>query len=121
MSRKNRNRPSREESALARVYWILESGGLAGGVKVILEYANRLSQIGFHVGVLSLDQQPKWFQVNNDINWHTFSDYETLAANAKSVRPDVVIGTWWKTAYAAQAVVEEAGARGFYFVQDIET
>lgn len=103
------------------VAWILEASSLSGGVRVIYELANGLSERGFPVSILSLSPKPTWFSIHGKVRWLTFGGYPALAVAAKENLPDVVIATWWKTAYVAQSICENTSCRGMYLVQDIET
>lgn len=109
------------ERGLPSIAWILEASSMSGGVRIIYEMANRLSARGFPVMFLSLGERPKWFNINGKIKWYYYGSYGTLTAAAEHLRPDVVIATWWKTAYVAAAIQEKLKCRGLYLVQDIET
>jgi len=101
------------------IIFVVESGGLCGGVRVILEYLNRLHQRGWHVEVYSLDSnRPNWFPLDSGIPWWQFANYDHLVRHL-SGRNAIKVATWWKTAFA----VAEASrpGEGFYLIQDIET
>ena len=103
------------------VAWILEASSLSGGVRVIFEYANRLSAQGFPVLFLSLNEKPKWFTLNGKIQWYRYGSYDTLVAAALNLKPDVVIATWWRTAYIAAQIRDDLKCRALYLIQDIES
>jgi len=108
--------------SLPHVAWLVESGGLAGGVKVIYEYASRLSLLGWPTTILSLDNQSDWFQRWHKVKWLRYGSYEAVIEATKSLKPDIVIATWWKTAYVARDILDVLpAARGAYLVQDVET
>lgn len=101
------------------VIFVVESGGLCGGVRVIFEYANRLRARDWHVEIYSLDQtRPNWFPLNPSIPWFQFKNYEHLVGHL-SKRDAIKIATWWKTAFPV-AEASKPG-EGFYLVQDVET
>lgn len=124
MSKKTK-RSAPPEPTKPKTYWVVESGGLAGGVKVIFEYATHLQALGYPQVILSLDVRPDWFPWDHrrKIEWVRTQTYPALIEVAKGmVQPeDAVIATWWKTAFTTRSIVEPTGARGLYLVQDIET
>jgi len=99
------------------IMWIVENGGLCGGVKVILEYATRLARRGHKCVVASLDYQPNWFDCSN-IDWWVFPEYDSMMKHIKEA-PAKKIATWWKTAHFLQFGANEG--EGYYLVQDIES
>jgi len=100
------------------IIFVVESGGLCGGVRIILEYLNRLHERGWHVEVYSLDQnKPTWFPLHTGIPWWKFANYGHLVRHLAE-RDAFKVATWWKTAYAV-AEASKAG-EGFYLIQDIE-
>lgn len=110
------------------ILWVVETGSLSGGVRVILEYANRLTAMyGYKNIIYSLNERPKpkqqggWFDLSPKVDWIRFGGYESLAKAAINLKPAMAIATWWKTAYCVKEIVEKTGCRGLYLVQDIET
>ncbi len=101
------------------VIYVLESGSVSGGVRIIYESLNRLHERGWHVEIYSLDRgKPTWFPLNPSIPWLRFDNYEHLSRHLIQ-RKAAKTATWWKT---APVVAEASGpGEGFYFVQDIET
>ena len=101
------------------VIYVVESGGLCGGVRVIFEHLNRLRDRGWHVEVYSLDgNRPNWFPLNPGIPWWRFADYNQLIMHLRG-RDAIKVATWWKTALPV-AEASKPG-EGFYLIQDIET
>ena len=101
------------------VIYIVESGGLCGGVRVILEQLNYLRNRGWHVEVYSLDQsRPNWFPLRADIPWWRFDSYSHMARHLIQ-RDAIKVATWWKTAFPVAESSKDG--EGFYLVQDIET
>ena len=99
------------------IIWVVESGGLCGGVKVIFEYATHLQQRGWDNAIYSPNPKPKWFPLGK-VPWRQFSNYAELYAALVQVQA-AKVATWWRTAY----IVDEASApgEGYYLIQDIET
>jgi len=99
------------------IIYIVESGSLCGGVRIIFEHAVRLKQRGHKVIIASIDQVPGWFDLGL-VEWWQFPDYKALRDKLVTVRAKKV-ATWWKTAPVVLDVSQEG--EGYYFVQDIET
>lgn len=100
------------------IIFIVESGGLCGGVRQIFEQATRLFLRGWQISIYSLDQQPAWFSLPAGIEWRRFPDYRTM--QTVLVTDDAwKIATWWKTAHALKDALR--GDEGLYLVADIET
>lgn len=72
---------------------------VCGGSKVILEYANRISQKGHTVTLISYDRRPNWFPLNDSINFIQVP----LNRDWKDFIPkcDVLVATSWKCIYTA--------------------
>ena len=108
------------------VHFVVETGSLAGGVRVIGEMANRLVQRGWPVSIWSINPREtmSWFPLNKAIEWHTFfvtgtvSDYANLTAVLVK-QPGVKIATFWRTAFTVSDASAEG--EGYYLVQDVET
>lgn len=98
------------------VVFIVESGGLCGGVRVILEEAVRLKQRGWDASIYSIDREPHWFPVPQDM-WRQFKDYEHLQA-VLIAEDSWKVATWWKTAQVVNECLR--GDEGCYLVQDVE-
>lgn len=80
-----------------RIVYLLESAGLWGGVKAILEAANRLTERGHIVTVVSRGPEPVWMDLA--CRFVTVPSFET--AHVPSA--DIVVGTYWTTVPAAVA------------------
>ena len=96
--------------------FVLHSTQIAGGVKVILEIANRLADAGRSVAIFTLDQEPAWFK--SRVRLHTFEDYESLG-NALASTSAFKVATLWRT--APVVAKNSRPGEGLYLVQDIET
>src|SRR5574342_383941 len=92
------------------ICWLLESSGLAGGVKVALEYAARLAQLGHPTTILSLEKKPDWFALGTRVKWLNYPTYEAIIQVARSTGYDAVVATWWKTAYVARDIMDGSPA-----------
>lgn len=105
---------------------VVETGSLAGGVRVIGEIANRLVQRDWEVSIWSINPQEtmSWFPLSRKVQWHSFfvtgsvRDYAQLAV-VLGKQKGIKMATFWRTAYT----VLDAGDpdERFYLVQDVET
>ena len=95
-----------------RIAYLLESGELFGGNKVILMQAEALARRGHHVTVVSPDSAPDWFPLMRaHLEHSSFRDSRALAA------AEVRVATFFRTVPPALA-----GARGpvFHLCQGYE-
>lgn len=84
--------------------------GICGGVKVILEHANKLQEAGSKVTLLSHFQKPDWFPIEADYIQVPF-DLEL----AKGIPDcDIIVATYWDH---IQACIETGIAPVVYFEQ----
>lgn len=100
------------------VIFVVESGGLCGGVRQIFEQAKRLFERGWTVKIFSLDKQPAWFTMPDGIEWRRFPSYQHLRT-VLVAETGWKVATWWKTAYVVAECLR--GDEGCYLVADIET
>ena len=120
-----------------RITFILPFAGLQGGIRVVAVYAKRLKQRGHEVVVvstppdISLRRKVKLFisgrwQNHSGPSYFTGLDVEHRVL--EQVRPvvdrdvpdsDVVVATYYKTAYGVQALSSKKGARAI-FIQGYE-
>lgn len=123
-----------------RITFVLPFAGHAGGIRVVAIYAERLRARGHNVTIIS--QPPHMPTVKDKINsvllgtgWPRpatpgpyFDGLDVERRVLDSIRPvrdadvpdaDVVIATWWETAYWVAALSPSKG-RKFYFVQHHE-
>lgn len=98
--------------------FIVESGGLCGGVRQIFEQAKRLFERDWPVKIFTLDRQPTWFAIPPGVEWRQFPDYEHLKT-VLMAENGWKIATWWKTANVVAECLR--GDEGCYLVADIET
>lgn len=108
------------------VYVVLETGSLAGGVRVLGEFCNRLVRRGWTVEVWSPNMRESmgWFELDRQIKWRSFyrtgntDDYQPLL-DLLSKQSGIKLATFWRTA----PIVNEASksGEGYYLVQDVET
>jgi len=105
---------------------VVETGSLAGGVRVIGELANRLTDRGWKVSIWSVNPRKtiEWFKLSSLVEWNSFyragtvADYDQLADVLKK-QAGFKLATFWRTAFAVQYAAQPG--EGLYHIQDIET
>ncbi|MBA7515276.1 D-inositol-3-phosphate glycosyltransferase [subsurface metagenome] len=131
-----------------KITFILPGIGIAGGIRVVFEYANRLQDRGHEVNVvyplLSLRIKPKFnlkslagqalgatvnFKKGNKVDWFnlkaklirvpTLSPRYVKIVEKLIPDADIVVATAWETAYPISKLNEKKGEK-FYFVQHYE-
>jgi glycosyltransferase involved in cell wall biosynthesis len=122
-----------------KITFVLPYAGLAGGIRVVAIYADRLQQRGHEVFVVSQPLPPpglkqrlrQWLRGKTSTGQPSPSHFDGLAVPHKvleTCRPvddgdvpdgDVVIATWWGTAEWVAALSPRKGAK-VYFVQHHE-
>ncbi len=96
-----------------KVAFLLPSDRISGGVLVVLEHAARLGGFGIDCDVVFQNELPDSVaKATSEIKVKTLSLPE-----AQKKRYEVVVATWWETAFAAYSIPAEAYA---YFVQSDE-
>jgi len=103
-----------------QVIYVLPELGLTGGVKIILEQANRLAKRGYRVVIHCLKSNLDWFDLNVPIKFH--KNYHELTTALKNFNC-IKIATWWETAPVVfNSCNPKQGGQGIpvYFVQDME-
>lgn len=108
------------------VHFVVETGSLAGGVRIIGEMANRLVRRGWPVAIWSVHKRDSmsWFPLDGRVEWYSFlrtgtvADYDPLTAVLAKQR-GAKIATFWRTALTVKETSEPG--EGFYLVQDVET
>lgn len=116
------------------IYFVLETGTISGGVRVLGEMMNRLVSRGWPVTVCclhprrSMDAREKggWFDLNGGVKWldfyktGTLQDYEGMMKWLKGVE-GIKVATYWRTASAMMRFEVADPNTCFYVVQDYET
>ncbi|HEU5188007.1 MAG TPA: glycosyltransferase [Candidatus Saccharimonadales bacterium] len=110
------NRNVRNEKGEIRLIYVLQTSGLSGGIKIVLEHANHLKKLGFAPEVWSLDGKTDW---DLHVPHKTFANYD-LMTKALAEEEAIKIATWWET---AQPVWLGSITKGIpaYFIQEFET
>lgn len=85
---------------------------VCGGSKIILEYANRLSELGHNITLITYDQKPEWFSLNSNIEFIQIPENEKIEDNIPSC--DIIVATSWKCIFGA---IKSGVAPVVYFEQ----
>lgn len=122
-----------------KITFVLPHASLAGGIRVIAIYAERLKKRGHEVCVVSIPPDPisplqqaksllkgkGWLFNNNASHFdgldveHRVIERKRPIADADVPDADVVIATWWETAEWVAKMSESKGAKA-YFIQHHE-
>lgn len=70
-----------------------------GGSKIILEYVNRLAKLGHHITIMTYDQKPTWFPLDEKIKFIQLNTEQKMENYIPSC--DLVVATSWKNIYSA--------------------
>ena len=116
-----------------KITFILPDIGLAGGVKVVFQYAKFLSAAGHEVSVVYSPPETSWASPNIWLR-RLLNDYRNLKyLSSKAIKiikaprlserdipdADIIVATWWETAYNVSQYGESKG-RKFYQIQHHE-
>jgi glycosyltransferase involved in cell wall biosynthesis len=121
-----------------KITFLLPHVKLSGGVKALLEYANRIHAMGHEVRIIVPAQSHKWYRLDKklsslgktptvlepeSVDWFDNTvPITTLPGNDAAFIPpaDVLIASAWQTAEFAARLPKEAGNK-FYFIQHYES
>ena len=106
------------------IVYIMVWTQVCGGSKIILEYANRLTQRNHDVSIITYDEKPQWFQLEDAVNFIKVPQ----GADIKQYIPecDVIVATSWKCIYEAvksniaPVVFFEQGGSHLFEVENVE-
>lgn len=79
----------------ARVVYLLDGAPLFGGVKVVLDQANLLTDLGYDVLVRCTTARPEWMELS--CAWEETEDLSMEIGSATRSVATIVIGTYWTT------------------------
>jgi len=78
-----------------KITYLFESTALWGGNKVALEQAEALSDMGYHISIVSRDSGPSWYPLKLPVISAPILDAATIPES------DIIVGTYWPTVKAA--------------------
>lgn len=85
-----------DENGRIRIIFVLQSWGFSGGIKNVIEHANRLHGEGFATEVWSLDNnKPAWDIVVPTRSFKTFNELVKALEKQDAIK----VATWWETAF----------------------
>lgn len=94
------------------ITYVMTWTGVCGGTKIILEHANRLTERGHKITLISHDVKPTWFPINTNIQFIQVPWTEVLC---KSIpKCDLIVATYWREIYEC---IEQKIAPVIYFEQ----
>ncbi|MBI4385124.1 MAG: glycosyltransferase family 4 protein [Nitrospinae bacterium] len=121
-----------------KIVFLLPHVRISGGVKALLEYANRLQGMGHGVRLIVPGRKPKWYRPDlwlktwaggtsvlppESVDWfYNRIPVETVPDFHPKFLPDadVLVASSWQTAAAAASLPDSKG-RKFYFIQHHES
>lgn len=121
-----------------KITFLIHASGtsVGGGVKVVFEYANRLTERGHDVKIIYplVNSESKLKSIINITRFISpFHDIYPKWFNLKATllpvptfkekyipKADIIVATWWKTAYSVSTFEETKGEK-FYLIQHYET
>ena len=104
------------------ITYVMTWTGICGGSKIILEHANKLTEHGHKITIISHDEKPRWFFLNNNIEFIEVPWNNTLCESIPNC--DLIIATYWREIYEciqqkiAPVIYFEQG--DFHLLDDIE-
>lgn len=106
------------------IVYIMVWTQVCGGSKIILEYANRLSDRGHKVTIVTYDQKPQWFKLEDDVNFIQVPNGEDIKKYIPEC--DLIVATSWKCIYEsvksnkAPVVFFEQGGSHLFEVETLD-
>jgi glycosyltransferase involved in cell wall biosynthesis len=96
-----------------KITYLLWGIAVAGGVKVVFEHVNRLSERGYNVKLVAhFGEQPTWFKLKKKIIF-----LPPFPKDEDFPESDIVVATFWPTAYEVKNLNVK---HKFYLVQHYE-
>lgn len=88
---------SDEKKNRLNIVYIMVWTHVCGGSKIILEYANRLTQKNHNVSIVTYDEKPQWFKLDDRVNF-------VQVPRGKDIKKyipqcDIIVATSWKCIY----------------------
>ena len=95
------------------ITYVMTWTGVCGGSKIILEHANRLTERGHSITLISHDKRPDWFKLNKSIKFIQVP-WEDILCEKIPKNTDIIVATYWREIYEC---VEQQIAPVIYFEQ----
>lgn len=91
--------PTKETKESIHIVYLMVWTKVCGGSKIILEYANRLSKLGNKITIVSYDEYPNWFELDENIEFVQVPENQKMEGYIPNC--DVIVPTSWKNIYQA--------------------
>lgn len=95
------------------ITYVMTWTGVCGGSKIILEHANKLSNRGHKITLISHDTRPDWFPLEKKVQFIQVP-WEEILCEQIPKKTDVIVATYWREIYEC---VEQRIAPVVYFEQ----
>lgn len=100
-----------------RVVFVLNATSVSGGIRIVFELANGLSERGFDVEIWALEEAPVWFDLRVPLrHYHNYDDLLLSLRNVDAIK----VATWWETAQVVWLASVNHGLP-VYLIQEFET
>lgn len=110
------NRNVKDVDGKTRIIFVLQTLGFSGGIKIVVEHANRLAKEGFAPEIWSLEEKSVW---PIDVPTRSFKNYKKLIAELEKEEA-IKVATWWETAFPVWLSSVKNGI-AVNFIQEIES
>ena len=95
------------------ITYVMTWTGVCGGSKIVLEHANKLSNRGHKITLISHDTRPDWFPLEKKVQFIQVP-WEEILCEQIPKETDVIVATYWREIYEC---VEQRIAPVVYFEQ----
>ena len=95
------------------ITYVMTWTGICGGSKIIFEHANRLVEKGHKITIISHDNEPTWYKLNEKVDFMQIPYGEILCESIPE-DSDIIVATYWREIYEC---VEQRIAPVVYFEQ----
>lgn len=95
-----------------KITYVMTWTGICGGSKIILEHANKLTEMGHKVSLVSHYPKPDWFKLDPKIEFIQVP-WEKIVCESIP-ESDIIVATYWREIYEC---VEQKKAPVIYFEQ----
>lgn len=99
------------------IIFVLNATSISGGIRIVFELANGLSDRGFDVEVWALESEPEWFDLR--VPLRHYRNYDDLLLSLRNVDA-IKVATWWETAQVVWLASVNHGLP-VYLIQEFET
>lgn len=104
---------SEKNKTYLNITYVMTWTGICGGSKIILQHANRLSNLGHNINIISHYPYPNWFKLDNKVNFQQIP-LDNILCESIPKNSDLIIITYWREIYEA---IEQKIAPVVYFEQ----